>query len=275
VPPIRFVLVGAVLGKAAATAALQIGASVFYRSHRNWCTVHLRKSYICVRPRVCDGRCVWVGLARTRRGAGEAAKGEFARLSAKCIRMRLRVNRPLAPSRDFADTLQCMRGTPMRRQHGLDECRIWRLGGRSGLADAGSSWGGCRFALDSCHACTGAQICARAHTRMRAAACAAYTQAPAALEPSHMFAYAVRPPARFPRALRACASSPRTGSAPDRTRHPLACVTRRFGMMSLRVKGSAPLSTVSHGDAELRQSPLNTGLLHPTRCRVGPGRSGS
>jgi hypothetical protein len=79
VPPIRFVLVGAVLGKAAATAALQIGASVFYRSHRNWCTVHLRKSYICVRPRVCVGRCVWVGLARTRRGAGEAAKGDAAR----------------------------------------------------------------------------------------------------------------------------------------------------------------------------------------------------
>ena len=200
VPPIRFVLVGAVLGKAAATAALQIGASVFYRSHRNWCTVHLRKSYICVRPRVCVGRCVWVGLARTRRGAGEAAKGEFARLSAKCIRMRLRVNRPLAPSRDFADTLQCMRGTPMRRQHGLDECRIWRLGGRSGLADAGSSlvrMSVCVGFMPRVHGRTDLRSCT--HARMRAAACAACTQSPAALEPSHMFAYAVRPPAHpFP-----------------------------------------------------------------------------
>ena len=117
VPPIRFVLVGAVLGKAAATAALQIGASVFYRSHRNWCTVHLHQSYICVRPRVCVGRCVWVGLARTRRGAGEAAKGEFARCDQRsasacaCASIGRSLSRATSPTRSSACTARRCAGS--------------------------------------------------------------------------------------------------------------------------------------------------------------------
>ena len=54
------------------------------------------------------------------------------------------------------------------------------------------------------------------HARMHAASCAACTQAPAALKPSRLFAYAARPPLSL--ALpEPC--SPRTGSAPDGTWH--------------------------------------------------------
>ena len=57
------------------------------------------------------------------------------------------------------------------------------------------------------------------HARMHAASCAACTQAPAALKPSRVFAYAACPPARPFRSRTPRPCSPRTGSAPDGTWH--------------------------------------------------------
>jgi hypothetical protein len=57
---------------------------------------------------VCVGRCVWVGLARTRRGAGEAAKGDAARCDQRsasacaCASIGRSLSRATSPTRSSA-----------------------------------------------------------------------------------------------------------------------------------------------------------------------------
>jgi hypothetical protein len=100
------------------------------------------------------------------------------------------------------------------------------------------------------HGCRG--LCARAHTR----ACTLLHALPARkrLRPASPLAD-LRPPARSPLPLRALRAGARRALAPRLMgRHPLACATRRFGMMSFRIKGRAP-PRVSHGG--LGQSPLS------------------
>ena len=113
-----------------------------------------------------------------------------------------------------------------------------------GIADIG--------ATSPRHGCRG--LCARAHTR----ACTLLHALPARkrLQPASPLAD-LRPSARSLLPLRALRAGARRALAPRLMgRHPLACATRRFGMMSFRMKGRAPLR-VSHGDAELGQSPLS------------------
>ena len=113
------------------------------------------------------------------------------------------------------------------------------------------------------------------HARMHAASCAACTQAPVARKPSRLFAYAAcppdRPPAPFARALRAHVHHALALRLIGRGIH-WRCVTRRFGVMSFRMKARAPLPCPTGTGNSLGQSRLNRGLPHPTRCRVGRSR---
>ena len=193
VPPIRFVLVGAVLGKAAATAALQIGASVFYRSHRTGARyISARVTSVSVRVCVLGGVCGWDwrghGAAQVKRRKAmllgvisEVHPHALARQSAARSLARLRRHAPVHARHADAPAARARRVSHPVREVGPCRCRqfLVRMSVCVGFMPRVHG----RMDLRSC-----------THARMRAAACAACTQSPAALTHVCLRRQPARPP---------------------------------------------------------------------------------